>query len=305
MRRLDLMEDAIRSNSSVVGTTPRSRVVIGSPVGKIAPDSPARDVGQQEEATVPVFPGRICGNGTDGEPELLDASLYERGGDKPLVDPVPHRSGAHSGAAGTGYLEVLGPLIAISLNLCALMKDELRYFVPVREGDWPLPRGYRTRIAASYLAWVYSHAKSAAEYFALWEHKHSLADCYAVKVFRNVCLKWDRRLRLGQIKGWCQWVETEYDCRLCLSLELAMRKVSSKADWCRPKNTQQNQNWKSKVDWLAADRVDPQSVEEVEEFQHEELTEETRKHAEKDATLINARKRLEEIGEQPGDRLNP
>ena len=46
-----------------------------------------------------------------------------------------------------GYLDILRPLIMLTVSMVGLMKEELRLFRPVLEKDWPLPRGYRIRIA--------------------------------------------------------------------------------------------------------------------------------------------------------------
>ncbi len=72
-------------------------------------------------------------------------------------------------------------------------------------------------------------------------------------------------------------------------------------NWLKPHNAQ---NWKTSVDWLSAERIDPQSAEDNINFSHDALNAEVRGKAEKDALLLNARKRLSEIGEQPADKLN-
>ena len=53
-----------------------------------------------------------------------------------------------------------------------------------------------------------------------------------------------------------------------------------------------------------ADRIDPESVEENTEFRCDEMAEDIRKSAEKDALLSNSRKRIEELREASGDRIN-
>ena len=58
------------------------------------------------------------------------------------------------------------------------------------------------------------------------------------------------------------------------------------------------------MDWPTADRIDPESVEENAEFRCDEMTEGIRKTAEKDALLLNSRRRMDELGEAPTDRLN-
>ena len=65
---------------------------------------------------------------------------------------------------GEGFLDVIRPLLALTVNLTRLMKEELKHYRAVPEKDWPLPRGYRVRVAAAYLCWVYSQASSAEAY---------------------------------------------------------------------------------------------------------------------------------------------
>ena len=153
------------------------------------------------------------------------------------------------------------------------------------------------------MAWVYSHAQSAEEYFRNFEKRHHLQDCYSVMVFLYICLGWDRKLNVDKVQGWVNWVQTEYEARKCLSLETAFRNVKTRNDWLKSKNAAAT--WTSKVDWLGADRVDPQVKSDSTFFQLEELEEEVKKNADKEANMINAQKRLSELGLQPPDRLNP
>ena len=63
------------------------------------------------------------------------------------------------------------------------------------------------------------------------------------------------------------------------------------------------------MDWLAADRIDPRAKEDNQSFYQsaapEEMQKEIQSTAEKDALVLNARERLQKLGEAPKDRLNP
>ena len=83
--------------------------------------------------------------------------------------------------------------------MSVLMKQELRFFQAVAEKDWPLPRGYRVRIAAAYLAWVYSHAESAEKYFWIWAQKHGVEHCYGLRVFLHIAGLRERLLARARV----------------------------------------------------------------------------------------------------------
>lgn len=123
-----------------------------------------------------------------------------------------------------------------------------------------------------------------------------------MQVFLHVLRGWDKKLRVDRVRGFIQWVQTEYEARKCIGFEQAFKKVRARGDWLKPKNAAAS--WKSAVDWLAADRVDPQTKEETVSFNHEGLNQEVRQNAEKEALVLNARKRLDELGEAPPDRIN-
>ena len=131
---------------------------------------------------------------------------------------------------------------------------------------------------------------------------HKCLDCFALQLFLHICRSWDKRLNVDRIRGWCNWVATEYEVRKCYSLEVAFKKIWKRSDWLKPQNAN---NWKTSVDWLSAERLDPKYAEDNVNFTHDSASQEVRSKAEKDALLLNARKRLSEIGEQPPDRLNP
>ena len=73
------------------------------------------------------------------------------------------------------------------------------------------------------------------------------------------------------------------------------------SDWLKPKTA--GKDWKSKVDWSAADKVAP-SNQETEGFRLEELETEVRTGMEHDALMAKARAKLTELTVAPRDRIN-
>ena len=90
-------------------------------------------------------------------------------------------------------------------------------------------------------------------------------------------------------KGLLNQVSFERLVRKGYALVRAYRNVNSKDDWSRPKDSKA---WKSKVDWEAARRLDPQLAEEgtLRVFAAEE---EVRKAMGRDAQLVKARTDLD------------
>ncbi len=92
--------------------------------------------------------------------------------------------------------------------------------------------------------------------------------------------------------------------RKCLGLEAAFHNCRTVSDWLRPKEgTPGRKDWLSKVDWRAADRVDPARI--IREgFQHEGMDKEMRGEMEHDALVSKATQAMNAlIGPSP-DPIN-
>ena len=87
--------------------------------------------------------------------------------------------------------------------------------------------------------------------------------------------------------GFINLPSTEYLSRRYYGPMVAFEPCQAKTDWWRPKDAK---NWKSKVNWLACDRIDPRSG--AKTFKVKELEEEVTKSMEQDALLARAQDRL-------------
>ena len=195
------------------------------------------------------------------------------------------------------------PLIDACLNVHLLMMNELKRFRYIPEKFWPFPAGYRTRMAPAYLAHIFSLFQRAEEFGWDYIRKHELRDCTIAHFLPYILSIFDMYMRDG-LKGWINFPSTEQLARTAYSFEVAFRNCKTKADWCKPpEGTAGRKNWVSKVDWAAADRIDPRAVRAT-SFRHPEMDKEIRGEMQHTALLVTAEKKLEENAGAIVDRIN-
>ena len=165
------------------------------------------------------------------------------------------------------------------------------------------PKGYKVQIAAAYLAYIFSRFPRAEDYAKQYIKDHGLSHCSIGEQLVHILRQFDRYLLVDKLEGWINWPSTEYLCRRAYGIELAFAKCKSVNDWLQPVNA--GKDWRSKVDWGAADRVDPDEREQHQGFRLEELEEEVRHKTEHDALLAKSKSKLKEYVTEPIDKIKP
>ena len=195
------------------------------------------------------------------------------------------------------------PLVEACLNVHALMMQELQRYKHVPEKQWPFPAGYRTRMAPAYLAHIFSLFTRAGEFGWDYLRKHSLLECSLAHFLPFILGIFDMYMR-DRLKGWINFPSTEQLARTAYSFEVAVRNCKVKSDCCKPpEGTQNRKNWVTKVDWAAADRVDPRAAKNT-SFKMPEMDKEIRGEMQHAALLATAEARLaDSLGIVP-DRIN-
>ena len=184
--------------------------------------------------------------------------------------------------------------------------EELRNYRPVEDPNWPLPEGYRARLAPAFLAYVYARATSGKEYAAMYLEKHGLNECFAAQEIERILMHFDRLLiRDGPAsRGWINAPSTEYMTRRCFGLMEAFRECRTKGDWLKDPRSKQ---WRSKVVWKRCDRLDPTYREKSTTMYTEEVEAEIRAQDLEEISRLKVLQKLEEQEkkESQHDPLNP
>ena len=179
---------------------------------------------------------------------------------------------------------------------------ELERYQSVKDSEWPLPPGYRQRLAPSYIAHVYGKSSRGYEYAQEYLRVHGLDDCYAAQEIVSILEFFDRLLLMDKIRGFINWPNTEYAARRAYGLELAFMKCKTKNDWCKAQNA--GKTWRSKVNWDDCKRLDPRSVD-AGKLQVRSVEDEIRVGMERDALFAKVRTKLETQNDSAVDPLNP
>ena len=185
LKRLDLMERLVREHAGSQKKAEDAPVVEGQPVKPpvtvtaIAvpalpppPKPPASSF--VVETNPPIYtsivtdlsPGGARGTVNGGEVALeLPGMTGEEKGKRYKAEHDLSTYKNVTSVGGDGIIDILRPLVVATISLCALAKEELAYYRRVLASEWPLPQGFKERVAAAYFIWVYSHAESGEAYF--------------------------------------------------------------------------------------------------------------------------------------------
>ena len=117
---------------------------------------------------------------------------------------------------------------------------------------WPMPLGYRKRIAAPYLARVYKMGNTAVEYARNFIRAHGLDKCAPVQEMITIMEAVDDAIITDE-KDVINSVSFEKLTRRAYGLEKAHEDCWRAEDWKRPDGKKQ---WKSKVKWDPCERYD-------------------------------------------------
>jgi len=276
MTRLDRFEDLLKRDSGLVPARPQAGTPQGSasswelmatpipsrPMGDLAalmgvtppaspglasprPFVPARTPvpalpGQRpDEIMVPCWTTLPRGNEESGEVTIPGAAT-----EMPMINPMAER--------------LIQEIQAVTASAHSAFSEELKRYQPISEKEWPLPPGYRARVAPAFLAFIYARAESGEKYGKKYLEDHGLGDCFAAQEIVRVLGHFDRLLTsdMGSSAGWINVPTTEYLARRAYGLMEAFRDCSKKVDWCRDSK---NKQWRSKVNWRRCDRLDPKA----------------------------------------------
>ncbi|CAK0885631.1 unnamed protein product [Prorocentrum cordatum] len=171
--------------------------------------------------------------------------------------------------------------------------EQLEDFKECPASEWAtkMPEGYRERIAPDVLSEVYSTGKTAEAWARDFIRDRGLTDCNTAREMIATFAAVDTMLMTDRQKGLLNQVSFERLVRKGYALVRAYRNVHCRDDWSRPKDSK---SWKSKVDWEAARRLDPQLADES-TIRVMSAEEEVKKAMGRDAQLIKARTDLANV----------
>ena len=153
------------------------------------------------------------------------------------------------------------------------------------------PIGFRTRTGPTFLADVYASGKTGKVWAKEWLRERGLLENASARELIPTMSAIDSLMLEDELPDFRNHVGTEKLCKRALGLVTAFGAVRKESDWRRPGSAKQ---WVSKVDWLAAKRVDPSILDTDWNFRNRELEEEVRREMDREAQLLKARNKLEE-----------
>jgi len=198
--------------------------------------------------------------------------------------------------------KIISQLLMKAQDAHSLAVSELQRYKDIPEEDWPLPSGYRARLAPAYFAHIYGSQAKAKNYGEKFLRDHGLEDCYAARRIVTNLENVDTMLIVERQEGFINYPSFEILCRETYGLEEAFRRCRTKKDWCRMDG---QKNFKSKVDWEACRRIDPNAISH-QKLRMKNVEEEINKERERDALIAKTRQKLQEYDKEENlDPLNP
>ncbi|CAK0870311.1 unnamed protein product [Prorocentrum cordatum] len=169
--------------------------------------------------------------------------------------------------------------------------EQLDEYKEIEPEEWnsQMPEGYRQRISAEVLSEIHSSGKTAEAWARDFIRDRGLSDCNTAREMIAAYAAVDTMLMTDRQRGLLNLVSFERLVRKGYAIVRAYRNVNSRDDWSRPKDAK---NWKSKVDWEAARRLDPQLADEG-TIRVMSAEEEMKKAMGRDAQLMKARSDLD------------
>ena len=213
--------------------------------------------------------------------ELQQGTVTE--GEKEVASAAP-------GGSSCAVQDVIEKLLYRATNPHDMVLAELRRFKEVPLKDWPLPKGYQSRIAPAYIAHVYGRGKLGEEHGESYIQAHGLEDCHPARQLLTHLGHLDRLLMVDRKEGFINDISTEYLTRQAYGLELAFAHCKCKSDWLKPRSNPPK-DWRSKVDWDIYHRTDPRSAK-TSGLNIREAEDEVRAEIDRDATLLKSRAKL-------------
>ena len=155
------------------------------------------------------------------------------------------------------------------------------------------PRGYRERVAPQFLGEVYASGKKAKEWAKVFINSREMGDFTEARELIPCMAAIDSMLLQDRAPDAINSISLEKLAKKGYAVQQGCRNVKKESDWRRPKTD--NKNWKSKVDFILWQRLDPSRLGDDEQtFLNRDVEEEVRVEMDRDAQLLKARSKLEE-----------
>ena len=133
--------------------------------------------------------------------------------------------------------------------------EALKEYKDVPAEEWPMPAGFRTRLAPEFFSRVYSAPRSAVEYGQKWAEEHGCSHCSWIKGYIDALACVDRLLLGDKPPNLVNSISLEYLARKAHAIEVGFGQCRVESDWRKPKNAQKD--WSTKVDFEMIKRIDP------------------------------------------------
>jgi hypothetical protein len=165
-----------------------------------------------------------------------------------LPGPVVGSAGAVENAGAVE--DLIMELERASTQVHGAFLRQLRRYRDV--SPWPMPSGFRSRLAAPYLSQVYRNGTAGVQYAQRWIQTHGLERCVPAQELLSIMEAVDDAITVDE-KDVINSVSFEKLCRRAYGLERAYEDCAKESDWRRPENSK---SWKTKVKWDLCDRYD-------------------------------------------------
>ena len=152
--------------------------------------------------------------------------------------------------AGQGAPSTLAGQTLDSLSMSGTQPSNLG----LQPRPWPMPAGFRQRLAAPYLAQVYKGGTTALEYARRWIQNHRLEKCSPAQDMLSIMEAVGDSIVTDQ-RDVINSVAFEKLTRRAYGLERAYENCWTEEDWKRP-DSARGKAWKSKVQWDLCDQYD-------------------------------------------------
>jgi hypothetical protein len=168
---------------------------------------------------------------------------------------------------------------------------------------WKLhfPEYYRERLGPEFFAEVYSSGKTGEAYGREFLRARGLLECHTAREIVAGLSAFDTMMLVDKEPGLLNKISTEKLARKIYALMKAFGQVECEKDWLKPSGKEAG-SWKSKVNWDAASRIDPNLKPEDSALRIQSVEEEVKRGMVQDADLLKAQAKLKERG---GDTWKP
>ena len=177
-----------------------------------------------------------------------------------VATPASDTSGGSAASAGnvkehSKINGIIQQLQKLNYNPQQVWLEALREYQEIALDRWPLPVGYRSRVAPEYFSKVYGAPRTAVEYGQKWVEDHHLSGCSWSRGYLDALACADRLLLNDRSPGIVNSTSLEYLARKAYGFEAGFALVRQESDWRKPRNA--GKDWSTKVDFEIIRRIDP------------------------------------------------